>query len=110
MAILGTRKPEVCLDASCRLSELPAGEPKQKVQTVAATTGMVLAAALVAVPATRAVIPIPAVAIVSAAGGAGLMAILELLRAESRELDQQPGPLALGDLHHRDAHGSLLAG
>jgi hypothetical protein len=76
--------------------EIPARHPHQQIHAVAAAAGVVFAAALVAKPAARPVVAVPAVAIGAAAGRAGLMTVLQLLRIQAGQLNQQPRPLAIG--------------
>ena len=68
------------LNPPAGLLEIPAGHPGEQVHSRATATGMVFAAALVAVPAAVAIVLIPAVTILAATCGAGLMFVGELLR------------------------------
>ena len=98
------RQGQVGLDAAGSGGEVPAGKAQQQIHAAAAATSLLAAAALVAEPAARAVIAVPAVAVGAAAGGARLMAVLQLLRCQSGELDQQPRPLASSSCQHIGGH------
>jgi hypothetical protein len=67
------------LDAPASLLEIPAGDAGEQVHSRTTATGVVFAAALIAVPAAVAIVLIPAVAILTTAGGAWLVFIGELL-------------------------------
>jgi hypothetical protein len=71
------------LDAAGGFRKIPAGEANQEVHAVTAAASAVLATALVAEPAAGAVITVPAIAIGAAAGRAGLVAVLQLLRRQA---------------------------
>ena len=68
------------LNPAAGLLEIPAGDAGEQVHSRTATTGVVFAAALVAVPAAVAIVLIPSVAILAATCRAGLVFIGELLR------------------------------
>jgi hypothetical protein len=85
----------VLLNPPARVLELPASDAHQQVHAVAAATHVVLAAALIAEPAARAVVLVPPVAIPTAARRAGLVAIGELIRRQAAKLHQQPRPAAV---------------
>jgi hypothetical protein len=70
----------VLLDAPASLLKVPAGDAGEKVHAGTTTASMVFAAALITEPAAVAIVLIPAVTILSATSGTGLMFIGELLR------------------------------
>jgi hypothetical protein len=82
-AVLDSRQRQVGLNAAGGFRKIPAGEANQQIHAVTAAAGSLLAAALIAEPAAGAVITIPAVAIGAAAGRAGLVAVLQLLRRQA---------------------------
>ena len=98
------QQAQVGLDAAGGSRKIPAGQAQQQVHAVAATAAALPAAALVAEPAAGTVIAVPAVAIGAAAGGAGLVPVLQLLRAQAAQLDQQPRPLTGCGLHQITGH------
>jgi hypothetical protein len=70
----------VLLNAPAGLLEIPAGDAGEQVHPGTTATSVILAAALIAVPAAVAIVLIPSVAILATAGGAWLVFIGELLR------------------------------
>ena len=82
------------LNAAAGLLEVPAGYASEQVHAGAGTTSVILAAALVAVPAARSVVTIPAVAVFPAAGWTGLVFVGELLSREMAKRSQQLRPPA----------------
>jgi hypothetical protein len=92
------------LDAAGGFRKIPAGEANQEVHAAAAATAALAAAALVAEPAAGAVVAVPAVAIGAAAGGAGLVPVLQLLRGQAGQFRQEPGPVASSCEQHIARH------
>ena len=84
--------------------KIPAGHAQQQVHAAAATAAALAAAALVAIPAAGPVVAVPAVAIGAAAGGAGLVPVLQLLRGQAGQFRQEPGPVAVSCEQHIARH------
>ena len=90
------------------LHKAPALPAQQQVDAGASAAALVLAAALVAEPGATAVLVVKAVAIRPAAERAGLMAIAELLAAQSRQGSQDLRPAAPGRSNGIRGHGFRL--
>jgi nicotinamide mononucleotide (NMN) deamidase PncC len=84
------------LDAFARFGVTQVHATHEHIHAAAATTGLVLAAAFIAVPGASTVLIIKAVTILAATQRARLMLVGELVRRQAAKMSQQVRPPAVG--------------
>ena len=84
------------LNALARFGICPTITAHKHIHAGAATAGLILTAALIAVPGAGTILIIKAIAILAAAQRAGLMLIGELIGCKASKLRQQVRPPAIG--------------